>query len=96
MAKKNTDIENIIKGAVIGAGLGYVFSGRKNSALLAAMAGAIIGVGIEGVEQAKKANLPIVSVENGWLIEILPNGTKRKLEQLPPKKKNNLPQRFEL
>ncbi len=92
----NKDIENIVKGALLGAGLGYVFSGRKDAALLSAMAGAIIGVGVEGIEKAKKANIPIVTVENGWLVEISPNGEKKKIEKLKTINKKNLPQQFKI
>lgn len=92
----NKDIENIIKGAIIGAGIGYCFTGRKDETILAAMAGAIIGAGIEGVEKAQKANLPILTVEKGWLVEVSPNGTKKKIEKLQTINKSKLPQKFDI
>jgi len=94
MAKK--DIDNIVKGALLGACFGYAFTGRKDAGVLAAMAGAIIGVSLEGKDKAKKANIPLLTLENGWLIEVGVNGTKTKIKKISGRKKPNLPQTFEL
>lgn len=94
--KKETQIESLIAAGVIGAALGALVSKNKGAgAALGAIAGAAIAASWEAYENAQETNLPLMVEEDDVLYEVRPNGTKKKIKNLPPSNKQ-LPKRFEL
>jgi hypothetical protein len=75
MAKKNDIFESMIAGGLIGAGLGALLSGKKEDAILGAIAGAAIMATVEANEKAREMNVPLYFVEKGKLYEKLPDGS---------------------
>jgi hypothetical protein len=78
-------LKNALVGAAVGAGLSKIFDGNT---MLLALAGAAIGASVEGRENAKKLNSPVVFVENGKLMKEFPDGRKEFIKSL---KKTNRP-----
>ncbi|MFT6880689.1 MAG: hypothetical protein ACI8UX_001362 [Psychromonas sp.] len=83
--------KNALIRAAVGAGLGQIFEGNK---VLLALAGAAIGASLEGRENAKRLNSPIVYVDNGNLIKEFPDGRKEILKTMSTVAKQDLGKKF--
>lgn len=61
-----------------------------------AIATAIIAILLKAFESAKETGLPVMFEENGALYEILTDGQKRFIRDLPNRPIVNIPQKFTL
>jgi len=78
-------IETLITGGIIGAALGALISKNKeDGASIGAIAGAALLATFKANKKAMQTNLPMYIEEDGYLCQILPDGTKtiiRKIEK---------------
>jgi hypothetical protein len=85
--------ETLVAGGIIGAALGVLVSKNKGEgATLGALAGAAILATFKANEKAMQANVPMYVEQEGYLCQILPNGTKtiiRKIEKPTVKLQQN-------
>jgi hypothetical protein len=78
-------LASLIVGGLIGGALGALLSEKKNEgegAALGALAGAVVLATFKASEQAKQTNLPMYFVENGYLYQVQPGGTKKLIRQI--------------
>lgn len=76
-------IESLLKGGIIGAGIGALLSkGKDEGALLGALIGAAILGTYKANERAKETHIPMVMEENGKLYKINPDGTRQFLKDI--------------
>ena len=96
MSKDNKTLESLIAGGAIGAALGALLSkDKEDGAILGALLGAAIFGTLKANEEAQKTNQPVMIAEDGKLYEILPDGQKRFVKDLP-KPKGQWPDRTKL
>ena len=76
MSKEDEIFQSLIAGGLIGAGLGALLTGKKDDALLGAIAGAAIMATYKASEEAEDRNFPVFIVEDGKLFEQKPDGNK--------------------
>ncbi len=90
-------LETLIAGGLIGAALGALLSKKDESkdAFVGAILGAAILATYKANQQAKNSNIPVYEVENGFLIEIGPQGVKKTLKKLE-QSSTKLPKNFQL
>ncbi len=92
----NQLIETLIKGGVLGAALGALFSkDKEDGALIGAILGAVVNATHQANEAAKQTNVPVYVEEDGMLFAISPNGHKRFIKNIQ-KSLINLPEQFNL
>lgn len=95
MNKDDQVFESLIAGGLIGAALGALLSSKKDGPVIGAIAGAAIMATFNASEQAKDMNVPLHAVENGKLYEIMSDGTKRYIRDIP-KRHGRLKRQYKL
>jgi hypothetical protein len=84
MANDDDVLKKLIAGGLIGAGLGaWLSKDKEDGAFIGAILGAAFAATLEANEKAKKSNLPVLVAENGKLYEMMPNGNKKFIKDLP-------------
>lgn len=82
--KNNKDIETLIKGGLIGSGLGALLSkDKEDGAIIGALLGAVFAATKLANQRAKEINSPIYEVIDGKLYKILPNRERQLIRELP-------------
>lgn len=77
-------IEVLVQDAVSKAEVSNLFSEKRKETReqLAVLAGAIIAVSIAGFELARRTRIPVLVKEDGYLVEVSPNGDRRKVKKI--------------
>lgn len=79
------EIEQLIKGGIIGAALGaWLSKDKEEGAFLGAIIGAIIKATFDANRKARGTNVSVLVAEKGKLFEIKPSGEKVFVKNLPP------------
>lgn len=92
----NTIIEALVKGGLLGAAIGALFSkDKEEGAVIGAMLGAAISATMKANEAAQQTNIPVYVEEKGKLYAIDNNGQKRFIKNIK-KSRHTLPQTFKL
>lgn len=88
------DIEKLIAGGILGAGIGAILSkDKEEGAIIGALLGAAIAATSKASDVAKKTNIPQLIMENGNLYEVSTSGEKRFIKEI--KKTNiHLPEQY--
>lgn len=96
MLQEDAQLNDLIKGGLIGATLGaFLSKDKEEGALIGALLGAAIAATKRANQEAKKTNVPLLEEENGRLYELLPSGEKRFIRNIK-KPTLNLPSQFKL
>lgn len=77
-------IETSIQQAISKADLPQLFSGKRKGTRvqLSILAEAIITASITGFELARKTKIPVLIKEDGYLVEVSPNGDRKKIKEI--------------
>ncbi|PJZ65480.1 hypothetical protein CH371_13940 [Leptospira wolffii] len=92
------NLENIIAGGLLGAGLTTLLKNRKADSTeiaLGALLGAIVLSSINAKEKAKEHNQEVLIRRGDSLYRRLPNGREIFLKNLPPRR-SNFPTEYDL
>jgi hypothetical protein len=88
------DIEKLIAGGILGAGIGAILSkDKEEGAVIGALLGAAIAATSKASDAAKKTNIPQLIKEDGNLYEISVNGEKRFIKEIKTTNKH-LPEQY--
>lgn len=96
MANKSKGIENLVKGGLVGALIGTVLAkDKEEGAVIGAILGAVFAATIEAHEKAIQTQVPFYVVENGEILEVRSDGTKKFVRKIE-KPDMKFPDNFEL
>ncbi len=88
------DIEKLIAGGILGAGIGAILSkDKEEGAVIGALLGAAIAATSKASDAAKKTNIPQLIKEGGNLYEITVSGKKRFIKEIKTTNKQ-LPEQY--
>ncbi len=94
--EENAVIEALIKGGLLGAALGALFSkDKEEGALIGAILGAAVNATHQANEAAQQTNVPVYIEEDGKVFAISPNGHKKFVKNIQ-KPVISLPEQFKL